>query len=140
MWLAFITAWVAKSERARSVLSSKVRQYDIRGCTRIRPLTGTPGYIDRHEPAQLPDSRDQIRASFYALPYNCAHDILKIQEPRKAEAPQLRDECRSYRILANCRESRRLEFTPPDSDNTAFNQPVYPKSITLAKKVFIIFS
>ncbi|KIJ69256.1 hypothetical protein HYDPIDRAFT_105860, partial [Hydnomerulius pinastri MD-312] len=24
-------------------------------------------------------------------------------EPRKAEAPQLRDECRSYRILAGCR-------------------------------------
>jgi hypothetical protein len=25
-----------------------------------------------------------------------------LQEPRKAEAPQLRDECRSYRILAGC--------------------------------------
>ena len=25
------------------------------------------------------------------------------QEPRKAEAPQLRDECRSYRILTHCR-------------------------------------
>jgi hypothetical protein len=29
-----------------------------------------------------------------------------LQEPRKAEAPQLRDECRSYRILAGCRESQ----------------------------------
>ena len=28
---------------------------------------------------------------------------LRLQEPRKAEAPQLRDECRSYRILAGCR-------------------------------------
>jgi casein kinase 1 len=31
-----------------------------------------------------------------------------LQEPRKAEAPQLRDECRSYRILANCRASPRV--------------------------------
>ena len=27
-----------------------------------------------------------------------------LQEPRKSDAPQLRDECRSYRILAGCRE------------------------------------
>jgi len=31
-------------------------------------------------------------------------DPIPIQEPRKAEAPQLRDECRSYRILAGCRQ------------------------------------
>ena len=31
-----------------------------------------------------------------------------VQEPRKAEAPQLRDECRSYRILAGCRQSNPL--------------------------------
>ncbi len=30
------------------------------------------------------------------------------QEPRKAEAPQLRDECRSYRILAGCSASPTL--------------------------------
>ena len=37
------------------------------------------------------------------------------QEPRKAEAPQLRDECRSYRILAGCRQynalSRRMLYS-----------------------------
>jgi hypothetical protein len=31
--------------------------------------------------------------------------LLNAQEPRKAEAPQLRDECRSYRILTHCRVS-----------------------------------
>ena len=38
----------------------------------------------------------------------CRPNTPTAQEPRKAEAPQLRDECRSYRILANCRQCNAL--------------------------------
>lgn len=34
------------------------------------------------------------------------------QEPRKSDAPQLRDEYRTYKILVGCRESRWLQHEP----------------------------
>ena len=32
-------------------------------------------------------------------------DMVMVQEPRKSDAPQLRDEYRTYKILVGCRES-----------------------------------
>lgn len=66
---------------------------------RVRPC--------RLEPAQLADRRYQIRTPpqphLRAPSVRCSCPRVT-QEPRKAEAPQLRDECRSYRILAGCRQ------------------------------------
>jgi casein kinase 1 len=31
--------------------------------------------------------------------------MVMVQEPRKSDAPQLRDEYRTYKILVGCRES-----------------------------------
>ncbi|CAK5277658.1 unnamed protein product [Mycena citricolor] len=41
-----------------------------------------------------------VRDGLLVVGLPCSSD--ELQEPRKAEAPQLRDECRSYRILAGC--------------------------------------
>ena len=51
-------------------------------------------------------------------------------EPRKSDAPQLRDEYRTYKIMAQTGKFWR------ESDS----QLVCRQSITLARKVFIIFS
>jgi casein kinase 1 len=37
-------------------------------------------------------------------------DVVAIQEPRKSDAPQLRDEYRTYKILVGCRESNSREI------------------------------
>ena len=71
-----------------------------------------PDITSRHrrKPSQLSERGHQICALviFSAI----IHSLYRIhlQEPRKAEAPQLRDECRSYRILAGCCTSPQEPF------------------------------
>lgn len=71
------------------------------------------GRLDRDEPLELADGRDQIRKSGTSYRYGPSYELLLIssvsrftsQEPRKSDAPQLRDEYRSYKILSGCRTS-----------------------------------
>jgi hypothetical protein len=63
----------------------------------------------RHGSAQLADSRYQIRGSTFQLGSSALNSPRRhVQEPRKSDAPQLRDEYRSYRILSGCRAYFRL--------------------------------
>jgi casein kinase 1 len=55
----------------------------------------------RNQPAQLADGSDQVcEWDRVGARTTCAD----AQEPRKSDAPQLRDEYRSYKILSGCRE------------------------------------
>ena len=75
----------------------------------LGPLSRT-----RDEPPQLADRRHQVCPSKLILVHVIVSihrpDATSVQEPRKAEAPQLRDECRSYRILSGCRQCNSLAF------------------------------
>jgi hypothetical protein len=51
------------------------------------------------------------------------------QEPRKSDAPQLRDEYRSYKILSGCRESNAHDASP--ASNSACPYSWYPSSLLL---------
>lgn len=62
----------------------------------------------------LPSYRDltTLLLSFFqsaVLPLSLSTH-LQIQEPRKSDAPQLRDEYRTYKILAGCREYLSIEL------------------------------
>lgn len=60
----------------------------------------------RYQDAFKPTSSNQIR-TFIHLPYTLTTsltDALGTQEPRKSDAPQLRDEFRSYRTLNGTRK------------------------------------
>jgi hypothetical protein len=92
-------------------------QEDRRGLVRC--------HIRGHEPAEQPAGRHQIRTSFPIPSHACPAQrvwhpdaspvtpvrinehtliIFCAQEPRKSDAPQLRDEYRTYKILVGCRE------------------------------------
>ncbi len=76
-------------------------------CARGATLTVLRVCPRRLEPFELADRRYQIRTPpqpHVLAPIVRCSCLRVIQEPRKAEAPQLRDECRSYRILAGCRQ------------------------------------
>lgn len=84
----------------------------LSSCQASRPAFWASSHLqtrNRNQSPQLTECSYQIcmsallenqstvhRHHLYSPPYT--------QEPRKAEAPQLRDECRSYRILSGCRE------------------------------------
>ena len=67
----------------------------------------------RYQPSQLADRRHQIRTYTVSIVCNVYKHMLTLlpvpgpilQEPRKSDAPQLRDEYRSYKILSGCRAS-----------------------------------
>ena len=80
-------------------------------------------------------------------PFFRSDDSETLQEPRKAEAPQLRDECRSYRILAGCGASGFCRFRRGDiiwhyPHNRSFvpkYQPVFPRYTISDKRVCTTF-
>ena len=59
-------------------------------------------------------------------------------EPRKSDAPQLRDEYRTYKILVGCRESYPPTLcylgTSQLCHDTYISQPASPMCITLARR------
>ncbi len=96
--------WARRLAKGRSVSSSRVR--DRFRCDGPEWEAWYSWEIYRDEPAQFADRRDQIRMSspsFVAPQRHRLNYSHVLQEPRKSDAPQLRDECRSYRILAGCR-------------------------------------
>ena len=58
-------------------------------------------------------------------------------EPRKSDAPQLRDEYRTYKILVGCREYSLCHLHTPTTTNT--QQPAYPTCTTSARKACTTF-
>jgi hypothetical protein len=46
------------------------------------------------------------------------HQIDRFQEPKKSDAPQLRDEYRTYKILVGCREFLRIKLCRSPNQNS----------------------
>ncbi len=112
-----------KSGRARLVLSLKVNPFAIQlfylwrstgfrsfgrlpaSTSSIWPLPSMLMLICRYKDVVQPSCSHQIRASQFSVPVS--HSTSS-QEPRKSDAPQLRDEFRSYRTLNGTRKSVRV--------------------------------
>lgn len=60
-------------------------------------------------------------------------------EPRKSDAPQLRDEYRTYKILVGCRELPRPAPCPPHLIATDALQPASPTYTILARRASTTF-
>ena len=98
---AVTTVLAGRSARAPSVSSSKVCFF----CLSPRPfLQPGPVFLRQGRTFSTPRPLPSNLSVYICLGAVHRPNPTPIQEPRKAEAPQLRDECRSYRILAGCRQ------------------------------------
>lgn len=104
---------------------------------------GWEGIVDQRIPG--PTGRENYRLTSEHCSFLSLLTVLTscIQEPRKSDAPQLRDEYRTYKILAGSREFSR--YSQIDLFSCWFRwaglpQMEYLKCITLVKKDFTMFS